>query len=223
MLILRGVVGVTSMALYFRAIQLMPVGSAISLRYLSPFFAAGLAIWILHERMIKWQWLFFILAFAGIVMLKGFDPRISFSALIIILISAFFSGVVYVIIRKIGFSERPSTVVNYFMLVASLVGGIGCLIHWKSPQGIEWMVVSGMGVFGFFAQFFMTKGLQLAETNVIVPFKYAEVVFTVMAGWIILGEYQPWQGIVGILVIIIALIGNFIVKNFYTRRSIISK
>ena len=213
MLCIRGIVGVTSMALYFRAIQLMPVGSAISFRYLSPFFAGALAIWILHEKMKGIQWLFYLMAFGGIVLLKGFDPRITFNGLMIILASAFFSGAVYVIIRKIGKSEHPATVVNYFMLVASLVGGVGCLIKWVSPQGIEWLIVGGMGVFGFVAQFFMTRSLQLAETNLVVPFKYTEVIFTVLAGWIILSEYQNWPAILGILIIIIALTGNFLSKN----------
>ena len=213
MLLLRGIVGVTSMALYFRAIQLMPVGSAISLRYLSPFFAAGLAIYFLGERMKRLQWLFFVLAFTGILMLKGFDPRITMSGLWVILISAFFSGVVYVVIRKIGHSEHPAVVVNYFMVVASVVGGIGCLFKWVPPLGTEWLLVACLGIFGFTAQYFMTKGLQLAETNLIVPFKYTEVIFTVIAGYVLLGEYQTWQALVGMAVIILALIGNFLVKN----------
>jgi len=223
MLIFRGVIGVTSMALYFRALQLMPVGSAISLRYLSPFFAGALAIWMLHEKMKNIQWLYYTMAFVGIILLKGFDPRISFDGLLIILASAFFSGAVYVIIRKIGKSEHPATVVNYFMMVASIVGGIGCLISWVSPVGIEWLIVGGMGVFGFVAQFFMTKALQLAETSLIVPFKYTEVIFTVIAGWLILSEYQTWQALIGICIIIAALVGNFLSRNESLRRKAVSK
>ena len=221
-LIFRGLVGVTSMAFYFRAIQLMPVGSAISLRYLSPFFAAGLAIWILGEKMKNVQWVFFAMAFCGIVLLKGFDPRITISGLGVILVSAFFSGVVYVVIRKIGHSEHPAVVVNYFMLVASIVGGIGCFFNWVKPEGYEWLIVSSVGVFGFIAQYFMTRGLQIAETNLIVPFKYTEVIFTVMAGWFFIGEYQTWQAIVGIVIIILALIGNFLIKNDTLRRKLVS-
>ncbi|NNF34445.1 MAG: DMT family transporter [Saprospiraceae bacterium] len=222
-LILRGIVGVTSMALYFRAIQLMPVGSAISLRYLAPFFAAGLAIVILGERMKGIQWFYFVLAFAGILLLKGFDPRITMTGLIIILISALFSGMVFVIIRKIGHSEHPAVVVNYFMTVASIVGGVGCLFQWVTPEGKEWLIVGSVGIVGFAAQYLMTRGFQYAETNLIVPFKYSEVVFTVIAGWLLLGEYQTWQALVGIAIIIFALVGNFLTRNESLRKKVVSK
>jgi drug/metabolite transporter (DMT)-like permease len=219
-LVLRGIVGVTSMALYFRAIQLMPVGSAISLRYLGPFFAAGLAIWVLGERMKRIQWLYFVLAFGGILLLKGFDPRISLTGLGIILGSALFSGVVFVILRKIGHSEHPAVVVNYFMLIASMVGGVGCLFHWVTPQGQEWFIVGSVGIFGFVAQYLMTRGFQYAETNIVVPFKYTEVIFTVMAGWILIGEYQTWQALLGICIIIAALLGNFLSRNESLRKKV---
>ncbi|MBX2816190.1 MAG: DMT family transporter, partial [Saprospiraceae bacterium] len=76
-LFLRGVVGLISMALFFKAIQMMPLGSAVALRYLSPFFAAFMAVIFLGEKMRGGQWIFFCTAFIGVLLVKGFDPRIS--------------------------------------------------------------------------------------------------------------------------------------------------
>jgi len=212
-LMVRALVGLTSMVLYYKAIQIMPLGTAAALRYLSPFFAAALAVIFLGERVKKLQWLFLAAAFAGVVLLKGFDSRLSLIGLVIILTSACFSGVVYVIIRKIGDSEHPVVVVNYFLTVCTIISGIICLFYWKQPIGIEWITLLSMGLIGYVAQVLMTKAMQAAETNLIVPFKYAEVVFTILFAWIIFGEEQSWVALLGIFVIVVALIGNVVVKG----------
>ncbi len=191
----------------------MPMASAVSLRYLSPIAAAILAIIFLGEKVRKLQWLFFVAAFIGVALLKGFDTRISTTALGWSMMTAVFSGGVYVIIRKIGKTEHPVIVVNYFMCTCFLIGGLWSIFHWVMPQGLEWLIVSMMGIFGFFAQLYMTKALQNAEANLITPFKYAEAIFTIIAGWMIFGESQSWIAILAMLIIILSLIGNVWVKK----------
>ena len=213
LLISRAIVGVISMVLYYKAIQMMPLGSAVSLRYLSPIFATVLAIFILKEKVIPVQWVFFAIAFCGVLLIKGFDSRITGLGLLVITTTAFFSGVVYILIRMIGDSEHPIVIVNYFMVISTLVGGTACLFNWVSPEGIEWLYLCSMGVFGFIAQYFMTLAFQKTETNIISPFKYAEAIFTLIAGWLIFGEYQSLIAILGILLIIAALIANVLVKR----------
>lgn len=213
LLILRAIVGVTAMSLFFKAIQMMPLGSAVALRYLSPFFAAGLAIVLLKEKMHPLQWVFFGTAFMGIVLLKGFDSSISMAALGIILISAFLSGLVYIIIRKVSQTEHPVVVVNYFMSVSTLVGGFFCLFHWVTPVGIQWVSLLSLGLFGFIAQVCMTKALQLAEANLIVPFKYIEVILTLIIGWLLFQEDQTSVALVGIAIILLSLLANVWVKG----------
>lgn len=213
LLLLRALVGITAMSLFFKSVQMMPLGTAVSLRYLSPFFAAGLAVLLLKEKMHPLQWFFFGTAFIGVLILKGFDHRISLAALAVILVSAFFSGLVYVVIRKIGKSEHPVVVVNYFMCVSTLIGGIACLFNWVQPVGFEWLLLLSMGLFGFVAQVCMTKALQNAEANLITPFKYAEVVFTLLTGWLFFGEYQTWMALLGMGVIVASLLANVWVKQ----------
>ena len=70
LLILRGLVGVTSMALFFMSTKYLPIGTAVSLRYMAPIFAAVFAIYFLKERIKPMQWLFFAMAFAGVLVLR---------------------------------------------------------------------------------------------------------------------------------------------------------
>ncbi len=212
-LIWRGLTGLISMSLFYYALLFMPMGTAVSLRYLSPFFAVFLAIIFLGERVRSIQWLYFIMAFLGVVILKGFDTRIGAFGLTIILTCAFFSGVVYTLIRKIGTTEHPVVIVLYFMAIATLVSGLATIFMWKEPLGMEWLALISLGFYGYFAQFYMTKAMQIVESNFIVPFKYAEVVLTLLAGWVIFGEGQSVLALLAIALIVIALIGNVQVKK----------
>ncbi len=218
-LILRSIVGLISITLFFRAVQIMPFASAVALRYLSPLFATVFAVIFLHERVKPLQWLFVVIAFGGVVLIKGFDPRISLAALIIILLSALFSGLVYMLIRKIGTSEHPVVIVNYFMTISAVVTGLLAIPNWTMPVNLEWLAVLTMGLFGFFAQLLMTRALQLAEANTVTPFKYSEVIFSIAVGWVVFGEYMTTAGAIGIAVIIASLIAIVRLKRRQKRSS----
>ncbi len=216
-LILRAIFGLVSMSLFFKAVQMMPVGSAVTLRYISPFFAAILAVIFLKEKMLKIQWACLVIAFVSVAILKGFDLRIEMHALFIILTSAFFSGLVYMVIRKIASTEHPVVVVNYFMCLSLLVSSFACFFKWRSPLLHEWPWLLSMGVFGYYAQLFMTKAMQMEESNQIVPFKYIEVVLTILFAWIIFGESQNIIAFLAIAMIILALIVNVKAKIWFQK------
>jgi len=215
LLVLRGIVGVTSMALFFMSTKYLPIGTAVSLRYMAPIFAAVFAIFFLKERIKPLQWLFFIMAFSGVLVLKGFDNTIELSTygLILISISAVFSGLVYVVISKIGKGDHPVVIVNYFMVISTLVGAILCIPDWVTPQGLEWLMLLSLGVFGYFGQIFMTKAFQIASTNQVAPLKYLEVIFTLLFGVFLFSEIYTMYSLLGIAMIICGLILNALYKG----------
>jgi len=182
LMVLRGVVGATSMTLFFISLNYLSVGSAVSLRYLSPIFAAIFALLFLKEKIKPMQWLYFIMAFIGVAILKGFTTEMSNLGLLFILLSAIFTGLVFIIIRKIGNSDHPVVIVNYFMIIAAIMGGLLSINNWTQPRGLEWIILLSLGLFGYYGQLFMTKAFQNSETNIIAPFKYIEVVFTMIIG-----------------------------------------
>lgn len=213
LLILRGLVGSTSMVLFFMALHYMPLGSAVGLRYIAPIFAAIFAILLLREKVKPIQWLFFMISFSGVLVLKGLDQNIPLIGLALVLIASVFSGLVYIIIRKIGSREHPVVIVNYFMCIATIIGGVGAIFDWKVPVGIDWLLLSSLGVFGYFGQLFMTKAFQMGETNAIAPLKYLEVFFAVIVGVMFLGEEYIIWSFVGMAMIIGGLLLNIWFKQ----------
>ena len=208
LLILRGLVGVSSMTLFFMSVKYLSVGTAVSLRYVAPIFAAIFAIIFLKEKIKPLQWLFFIMAFSGVLVLKGLDKHVSTYGLILVLIASVLSGLVYIIISKIGKSEHPVVIVNYFMVVATITGGVLSIGNWVTPKGIEWLLLPCLGVFGYYGQIYMTKAFQTASTSLVAPLKYIEVIFTLFFGIFLFGEVYTFWSILGIALIIGGLILN---------------
>lgn len=211
-LFLRALTGLTSLFLYFWALKTIQVGTATSLRYMSPIFAAILSVIILKEKMKPIQWALFFLAFLGVLIIKGFNLDVTLPGLIAILTSAILVGLVFVLIRKIGSSEHYLVIIFYFMFASFLVSGFVCLFIWESPIGIEWFYLLASGIAGFVGQLTMTQALQMEETNAIVPFKYSEIIFTLIAGWILFGEQQNIYSLLGIACILIAVLSNTLIK-----------
>lgn len=212
LLLSRAIFGVISMTLFFMSLKYLTMGTAVSLRYIAPIFAAIFAVYVLKEKIKPLQWLFFAIAFGGVLVLKGLDKEISLVGLVCIIIAAFFSGLVFVTITKIGKQDHPVVVVNYFMFVATLVGGILMLFNWVTPKGLEWLLLFLLGVFGYFGQLYMTKAFQSAKTNQVAPLKYIEVLFTVTIGLFWFNELYSLWSILGIFMIIGGLVLNALYK-----------
>ncbi len=211
-LLLRAVVGVISLATFFLAIQRIPLGSAISIRYLGPIFGAGLAAYFLKEKINKGQWISFAIAFTGVIILKGFDLRIDFISFGLAMISAIFVGMVFVLVRYLGAREHYLTIINYFMVISMLVG-LCSFPWWQMPIGMEWLSLLSIGVLGLIGQVFMTRAFQLEETSVLAPFKYMELIYALILGYFIFGEtYRP-LAFAGIILILFGMLSNVFAKN----------
>lgn len=219
LLIYRGIVGVTSMILFFWGVHYISVGSAVTLRYIAPLFAGLLAVIYLKETIKPLQWLFFISAFFGVYLIKNYDASGSNFDVFLVLLAAFFSAVVYILISKIGNKDHPVVVVHYFMLIATLVGGVGSLFFWRSPSLYELILLLSLGIFGFFGQLYMTKAFQNAEAHMVAPFKYVEVIFTMLFGVFILHENYELLHIVGTFLVIVSLVFNVLYKTRLNKKT----
>ncbi|NIJ43775.1 drug/metabolite transporter (DMT)-like permease [Wenyingzhuangia heitensis] len=212
-LLLRGLAGVISLTCFFQSLNYLALGTAVSLRYTSPIFAAVLASVFLKEKIKPIQWLLFLIAFAGVLIIKGFGVNVNSIGLFFVLLSAVFLGLIFVLIRKIGNSEHPLVIINYFMVMAFVFGGIMSINYWKNPNIIEWLLLLSLGVFGYFGQLYLTKAFQSYETNIIAPLKYLEVVFMILIGAFWFGEaYNLWT-LLGVFLIMFGLIYNVYLKR----------
>lgn len=208
LLFTRAVFGFTAMTLFFSSLKYLTTGSAVAIRYIAPIFATIFATFMLKENIKKQQWLYFGIAFSGILILKGFDANVGNIGLLYVTISAVLTGIVFILIRKIGNEDHPLVIVNYFMCISAILGGFLMYQHWVTPKNIEWILLLGLGVFGYYGQYYMTKAFQKSEINKVAPLKYIEAIFTILIGSIWLDEIYTLYSLLGILLILTGLTLN---------------
>ena len=214
LLIVRGLIGVTSICLFFLAAHYIPIGSAVTIRYIAPIFGGVLAVIFLKEKIFPLQWFFYFLAFVGVVFIKGYDASISMLGVNLVLAAAFFSAIVYILIAMIGQQDHPLLVVFYFMFIATVVGAIGSGFDWLLPNSTELLLLVLLGIFGYYGQLYMTKAFQVGEASKVAPFKYVEVVFTLTVGVFWFEEVYTMYSLIGIFLVVSSLTLSVLYKSY---------
>jgi len=217
-LIARGVFGVAALSMFFYTLQELPLGSAITIQYLSPIFTALFGIFILKEKVQWWQWLFFAISFGGIALIKGFDASISPLLFFMGLGSAICAGLAYNFIRKVKNTDHPLVVVLYFPLIATPVMAVISIFNWVQPMGWEWLLLLLMGVLTQIAQINMTKALQLVEVNEITGLKYLGVIFALGFDYFLFDHRYTYLVLIGMFMVVGGVVLNLIFKAYLKRR-----
>ena len=206
LLLLRGLFGTTALYLFFTTLQNIPLASAMTIQYLSPIFTSIIAIFVLSEKVRSMQWLFYAIAFAGVLVIERFDPRISLFFLAIGIVSAFCSGVAYNLVRSLRGMEHPLTVVLHFQLVGAVVGFISLFFEWRMPTGWDWFYLFFIAVFSQLGQIFLTSALQKEPVAGVAIINYSGLIYALLIGSLVFGEIQTAESLSGMLLVVFGVL-----------------
>jgi len=213
LLLLRGLFGTTALFLFFVTLQNMPLASAMTIQYLSPIFTTVIAIFVLREGVARLQWLFYAIAFAGVLLIERFDPRISPLLLVIGIVSAFCSGMAYNLVRTMKGREHPLTVVLHFQLVGVVAGFISLFFDWRMPVAWDWFYLFLIGVFSQLGQIFLTNALQKERVAGVAIISYTGLIYALLAGSIIFNEPQSAESLAGMLLVVFGVLLSVVYSN----------
>ena len=212
-LLIRGLAGALALMMFFTTLQEIPLAGAVTLMFLGPIFTTLIGIWVVGEKVNPIQWLFFALSFAGIVMIKGFDPRISPLMALLGVGAAFCSGIAYNMIRKLKTSEHPLVIIFYFPLVTLPIVGIYSIFHWVQPVGIEWLLLIGVGVLTQIAQYFMTIAYQSEELSKVSNINFIGIIYALGFGFFLFDETFNVLTYLGMAAVMIGVVMNVVFKH----------
>lgn len=210
----RGFFGATALTLFFFTIKGVNLASATTIQYLSPVFTVVIAMVLFGEKVKSIQWLLFTLAFAGVVLIRGFDSSNTKDIFILIgVASALLSGVAYNCIIRCRKTDHPITIVMYFPLIATPIMGIWTINDWVSPSAKHWILLLLIGCLTQIAQVSMTKALHSAPSSKIMPVKYIGAVWAILIGYFVFHEELKWITFAGIVLIVSAVLINVLISS----------
>lgn len=209
LLLMRGFFGTCALILFFTTLHKIPMATAVTIQYMSPIFTALLTTILIGETFFAGQSFFFLMAFAGVVTIKGLSGG-DLAPILIGLAAAFLAACAYTTIRKIQKvgGEHPLVIIFYFPLVTIPLITPVMLKEWVAPTSLEWFYLLGVGVFVQVAQYFMTRAYQLGEGSVVSIAGYLGVIWAALGGFVFFDELVSSQTMLGILLVLGGVVGN---------------
>jgi len=183
--------GCLSLMLYFYAISVLPLASAVTLSYTSPLFLA-IYLAVMGKVRLRGGMIFaLVLGFAGVTLLLR--PSFRSDQLlggIIGLVSGMISGLAYFNVKELGrCGEIEERTVFYFALVCTAVSVLWMMFFEFHPVDLRGGgLLLGVGTFGTLAQLVMTRAYKRGSTLVSASLAYTTVVFASLLGMLLWNE-----------------------------------
>ncbi len=205
LLLLRGLFGTAALYFFFVTVRHIPLATAMTIQYLSPIFTTVIAIFLLREKVLPSQWIFYAIAFSGVLLIEQVDPRVSPLYLAMGIASAFGSGMAYNLVRTLKDREHPLTVVFQFQFVGMVAGPGFTIFNWSTPYGLDWRYLLLIGIFSQLGQVFLTSALQKERAASVAIIIYTGLIYGISIGWIVFGESHGAWTIVGMGVVVVGI------------------
>ncbi|MDE0113202.1 MAG: DMT family transporter [Albidovulum sp.] len=218
--LIRGLCLVLANLMFFASLAILPLGDAVAIFFVAPLMTTALSVVILRERVGLKRWSAVALGLIGVIFLVkpgqlGFQP-----ATLLPVGAACFYAVLQIVTRKIGLTERASTMAFYIQLifaVASVVFGI-CFYEYESgfehpsvefitrpwvwPEQADLAIMVGVGVASAASGYFISQAYRIAQVSSIAPIEYTALVMAVFWGVVVWTEWPPLSSWIGILLIL---------------------
>ena len=111
------------------------------------------------------------------------------------------SALAMVQIRQIAVTEKGPTIVFYFTLAGTVVGLVGSVIHWVTPDPMTLAMLILGGLIGGVGQLFLTEAIRVAPVGVVAPFDYSQLIWATILGYLIWGDLPHAATLTGAMVV----------------------
>ena len=201
LVLLRGLSGAIAGILAIYAFISLPFAEAYALIFLSPSIATILSIFFLGE-VVGWRrWTAVALGFGGVLLIvrPGFET-LALGHLAAFTVS-FLAAITVIILRKLGPTERRVSLLGSVIVAALLANGVLMLPHFVWPGLEEWPLLVLAGCCAGLAQFCLVTATRLAPANRVAPAQYSQMVWALIIGGLLFGEFPDALAQAGIVLI----------------------
>jgi drug/metabolite transporter (DMT)-like permease len=201
--LVRTVLLVVSMTLYFQAIARIPLATANGTFFVAPILAVVLSIVILKEEITRWKLISLALGFAGsLVILRpdaSIDPGMLFA------LGAGVAFAFYLIVtRRAAQGSDPLKTLAFQCSLGALLLTPQALWFWSTPAWSDLAFFAGLGLFSAISHMMSIAAFRLADASTLAPLVYLELIGTSLIGYFGFGEIPGAATIVGAALIVLA-------------------
>ncbi|MEO7852164.1 MAG: DMT family transporter [Rubrivivax sp.] len=207
----RSLCGVIALGLWFYALGGLPLGTAVTLNYMSSvwmaLFLLGGSVVVGASRVDTRLVAAVLAGFAGVALVLR--PTLGQDQLgygLAGLLSGMIAALSYLQVTTLGRRGEPETrIVFYFAVGGVLAGAVS--MGWTGISSHSWRgaaLLLAVGVLATGAQLMITRAYAIGSTLSNAGLQYTGILFAVGYGVMLFGESLPWQSLVGIVLIVLA-------------------
>jgi drug/metabolite transporter (DMT)-like permease len=198
----RGVLGSISVFCAYIGIGKLALANYTALSFTKPLFAVILAFFILREQ-VRWRrWAATIIGFLGVLVMirPGADTFSPWAFLA--LGDAFSIAFLITIVKRLPATETELVMMFYYGVIAILISLPFALMYWRWPTPFEWLLLTGVGLFGALSQYLWILAFRVGEASAVAPFDFLRLLFAALIGVALFSEYPDLWTIGGAVIVV---------------------
>jgi drug/metabolite transporter (DMT)-like permease len=198
----RGVLLLASSLFFVNALRSLPLAEATALNYSTPIIVVLMGRLVLQERLTQARLAFVAAGVAGMLMIVQPGSDVFHGAALFGLGAAIFYACYQITTRMLA-GEDPRVLLFYPALMGTVImSALAPGFDW--PQSMPWthvlLIVCG-GLFGTLGHFLFILAFRLAPASALTPFTYTQLVWAMLLGWFLYGDFPNGYRIGGMAVI----------------------
>lgn len=203
MMILRGLLMISSSLLVVLAFHRLPIAETTALVFINPLFVALLAGPLLGEKVSLKTWLATLAGFGGVLLIARPGGSLSGIGIVYALGCAVCYAGYQILTRKLSETEPAMRQLFYGALIGTVV--MTCVIpaYWTGtvPTLKQGLIILSLGLFGGAGHFLLIRAFRVTLASTLSPLLYVQLVWVTLLGWIVFGQLPDSLSAIGMTII----------------------
>lgn len=200
--ILRMILGVAAIMLSCVGVNLIPLSHVTTISFSQPIFVLFLAKFILKEHVDAKRTMASLVALLGVMITIDLSAdKLTIGTLVYISAMILFA-LQDILIKNMVSNEKYVNMLFTFGLGSTIISLIPAILVWEMPKMMELCYLFLLGIGANLIQLCIFKAYTHAEVSLLAPFRYTELLFSVLLGFLIFGELPGLKLILGACFII---------------------
>ena len=187
---------------FFTALSHLPLADAISIGFVSPLLVTAFAIPILGEKVGIRRWAAILVGFAGVLVIIRPGLGVMHWAAVLPLGMATCFAMYQILTRIAGRTEDARTSQVWASAVGVVVLSCIAPFVWTPPTLAGWALMAAAGLCGGLGHYILIKAYEIAPASILSPFVYTQLIWMIIAGYIIFGDFPDVWTLTGGMIVI---------------------
>ena len=184
---------------------MLPLADANAIGFAMPLFVAALAVPMLGERLEMARLLAILAGLAGALIIVRPGSELFTLYALLPLGMAVCNALYQILTRKVAGLEPPLTSLAWGALVGAVLLSAIAPFVWVNPQAASHgVLIVVIGILASVGHFLLIKAYDHANANLLAPYTYSALVWAVLLGWLVFGDFPDGWSLAGMGIIVLS-------------------